>query len=77
MTEMRRYSATAYQPLYKGQASSEKTPSGNAWCFFAPSDFPPPPRAGIWKNRVAKNRVLTREGSPIFTSDFFYQRFFR
>jgi hypothetical protein len=26
--------------------------------FFAPSDFPPPPRAGIWKNRVAKNRVL-------------------
>jgi hypothetical protein len=26
--------------------------------FFAPSDFPPRPRAGIWKNRVAKNRVL-------------------
>jgi hypothetical protein len=45
--------------------------------FFAPSDFPPPPRAGIWKNRVAKNRMLTREGSPIFTSDFFYQRFFQ
>src|SRR4029077_13961236 len=39
--------------------------------FFAPSDFPPRPRAGIWKNRVAKNRVLMREGSPIFTSDFF------
>jgi hypothetical protein len=26
--------------------------------FFALSDFPPPPRAGIWKNRVAENRVL-------------------
>jgi hypothetical protein len=28
--------------------------------FFCPLRFPPRPRAGIWKNRVAKNRVLTR-----------------
>src|SRR4029077_20251423 len=39
--------------------------------FFAPSDFPPRPRAGIWKNRVAKNRVLMVRGFADF-----YQRFF-
>jgi hypothetical protein len=43
-----------------GQGVSQSWPSPEpiAWFFFAPSDFPPRPRAGIWKNRVAKNRVL-------------------